>query len=226
MPAKTIKIIVTDVTRYGTLFCVAGWDSANSRMIRPLPPTSGASESSHFWGSDLAGHGRVFFPGAEVELEGDSYAGYENPHTTEDWLLTHVSPKLLQSHPLSKIANLAPANLYTTVGRAFGPALKRQSNGKAYVPGGSGVRSLAAVNVPASNISFSWDGRKLRARVQDAYALYDCSAPSDRLISLVQAGGIGSVRSEFPRGKTAHVRFGLARRFPEDQCYLQVNDIY
>jgi hypothetical protein len=43
------EIIVTDVTRYGSLYCIAGWDFRNSVMIRPEPSTANAvAEASRF----------------------------------------------------------------------------------------------------------------------------------------------------------------------------------
>ncbi len=55
----TYEIIVTDVTCYGSLFCVAGWDRLIGRMIRPEPPgANAADEASRFWNSGYGGAGK------------------------------------------------------------------------------------------------------------------------------------------------------------------------
>ena len=65
------EILVTDVTNYGTLYCVAG-TTIDGRMIRPEPHTAKANnEVSRFWTDAAAGPGKFFSVGNIVSFEAE-----------------------------------------------------------------------------------------------------------------------------------------------------------
>ncbi len=82
----TYDLIITDVTCYGDLFCVAGWDMNNGGMIRPEPPTANAvAEASRFWSAQHAGPGKFFAVGNRVQFDAAMPpANFPFPHATED----------------------------------------------------------------------------------------------------------------------------------------------
>ena len=82
-------LIVTDVTSYGDLFCVAGWDRLSNCMIRPEPPGANvAIESSRFWSGQYAGPGRAFDLGNVVRFSAaPADPSFPFPHATEDRLV-------------------------------------------------------------------------------------------------------------------------------------------
>src|SRR5229473_5127142 len=82
----TYEIVVTDVTCYGTLYCVAGWDRRAGRMIRPEPPAANmVSEPSKFWDGRFAGPGRTFSIGNIVRvIASPPPQDFPFPHATED----------------------------------------------------------------------------------------------------------------------------------------------
>lgn len=82
----TYEIIVTDVTCYGSLYCVAGWDRLTGQMIRPEPPgANAADEASRFWNAGYAGPGKTFAVGNVVTLIAtDALPDFLFPHATED----------------------------------------------------------------------------------------------------------------------------------------------
>ena len=82
----TYEIVVTDVTCYGSLFCVAGWDRVSNRMIRPEPPGASAKmESSRFWDGQTVGPGKTLSIGNVVRfVAGPALPDFLFPHATED----------------------------------------------------------------------------------------------------------------------------------------------
>jgi hypothetical protein len=82
----TYQIVVTDVTCYGSLYCVAGWDLHADCMIRPEPPRANmASEASKFWDGRFAGPGQFFSVGNVVRFDAaPPPANFLFPHATED----------------------------------------------------------------------------------------------------------------------------------------------
>lgn len=226
-----ISLLVTEVTQYGASFCVAGWDSAASRMVRPLPPGSGEAEASHFWAAQFAGVGKAFDVGNEVLLVGAPVASYGMPHATEDWLVSS-GPVPVKGHGENAVPFLASGSVYSLMATAFGAALTAQPNDKWYVDNGQGIRSLAALELSPGDLDFfetSFQGgrKKLRVRVTEKNNLYDCSVASDPLNQIWVSGGLAAVRAKFSGHAGVHIRFGLARKMPQQQnrCFLQVNGI-
>lgn len=72
-----ISIIVTDVTEmHSNMYCVAGWDQAAGRMVRPLP--GGSNWPASAIGPDL------ITPGASLVVALTGAANSSYPHRTED----------------------------------------------------------------------------------------------------------------------------------------------
>ena len=90
----TYEIIVTDVTCYGSLYCVAGWDRLTGQMIRPEPPGAKASnEPSRFWNSGYAGPGKTFAVGNVVRVGATgALPDFLFPHATEDRMVDMNTP--------------------------------------------------------------------------------------------------------------------------------------
>ena len=232
----THEIIVTDVTCYGTLYCVAGWDTVNQRMIRPEPSSANvANEASRFWDSQFAGVGRPFSVGNIVRFEASAPPnGFPFPHATEDLVVdVGTSPRVLGHLTLVDVAEAVAAGVAPNLEEAFGGALVRASSGKAHVPAGHVGPSLSAIEKNPGEISFyenTYDPnkRKLRAIVVDAGASYDLSVTADAVRTSWKAGGINGLDADLAASNRVHVRLGLSRPFAAmpNECFLQVNGLY
>ena len=81
------RIVVTEVTLYGRLRCVAGFDLDRGVMIRPEPEPAG------FWEAKVCGPNTTFHPGHVVEFRGER-PQTALPHNTEDIVVGGGSPVL------------------------------------------------------------------------------------------------------------------------------------
>jgi hypothetical protein len=73
------RLLITDLTEYGELRCVAGWDLDRNKMIRPEPYAGG------FWHQSYCGAGRVFTPGNIVTFDANlPEPKTDLPHLNED----------------------------------------------------------------------------------------------------------------------------------------------
>ncbi len=234
------QLIVTEVTRYGDLFCVAGWDVQRKMMVRPEPPgASAAYPPSRFWKADYAGNGRVFEVGNVVTLAAtrDPPPDFLYPHRTEDRIVAPGSNLNLDGQlPLEDVVTHVAGSVSLNPKAVFDGGLTRDWTGggptKAHVPLGYNGRSLGAVNVTPNRLRFAesaYDPNKpqLRAILQEGVTKYDLSVTSDSLKSIWRAGGLEAVRLKLQEASGVHVRLGLARAFDAkpDKCYAQVNGI-
>lgn len=232
----TYNLIVTDVTRYGTLFCVAGWDLDNGGMIRPEPQTANAlAEASRFWSEQSAGPGKFFAVGNIVRFDATAPpANFPYPHATEDRIYTggHNAAVLGQmTH--AQIAQTVAAGVSATMGEAFGGQLHRANSGKAHVLAGAQTCSLDAIQIAPGAISFYEDNpapgkRQLRALIDQDGVEYDLSVPADAAKSRLLAGGIAALEADAQASQRIHMRLGLCRPFAAmpNSCYAQVNGLY
>src|SRR4051812_42865178 len=97
-----MQILITDVTEmhHGN-YCVAGWDSRTSRMIRPLP------NGANWTDAQLDKYG--IQPGATIEcIEGGAAHGGVYPHRTEDTHINLGSVKLVNRGPKAWFGAGAP----------------------------------------------------------------------------------------------------------------------
>ena len=73
------RVLITDLTDYGTLRCVAGWDIDRNVMIRPEPAPAA------FWPEDQSGPDKVFYPGQVVGFNAvQPEPATDYPHFSED----------------------------------------------------------------------------------------------------------------------------------------------
>lgn len=230
------KVIVTDVTCYGTLYCVAGWDPENEIMVRPEPPgASAAVEASRFWDGQFVGPEKIFHPGNFVSFEaGPPHGDFPLPHSTEDRVVDLSKPvKLLDRFNTPQLVKQVAGSISPNLNAAFNNALVQTPAGKAYVPIGHNGRSLGAVELAPTQISFHenrFDPNrpKLRAHIDIAGVVYDLSVPADTARTRWKADGIDALKSDVESSKLVHARVGLSRPFPAqpNECYSQVNGIY
>jgi hypothetical protein len=96
-----------------------------------------------------------------------------------------------------------------------------------YVPAGTQCRSLVAIRVGHTRISFVEDLHKLRAVVHDDTARYKLTVSSRLLKEAWRQGGLLAVRGVLPNRNYYCVRVGLARPFANqpEKCYLMVNGV-
>lgn len=218
-----MDILITDVTEMaGGNYCVAGWDNAANRMIRPLP--GGGNWPTSLLGKQRIVAGRLI----RVKLQGTSNGIF--PHRTED---TPIDPTSIQasnevfSDWLGASAPLVAADLST----GFGGDLKwnKEWNGVRQgvhtlprVP----CSSLVAVRVPKSNVSFAEIFNKLKAKLDDGSNEYQFTVSSRVLKEAWRAGGMAAVSNALPAREEFHIRVGLARPFDDPpRCYAMLNGV-
>lgn len=232
----TYEIIVTDVTCYGSLFCVAGWDRVAGGMIRPEPPgASVVSEASRFWDGHFAGSGRLFAVGNIVRFDASPpHANFPFPHATEDRLVDLSTPMtVLEQLTLPQTAQAVVGGISPTLEAAFDGGLFRAPSSKAYVPIGHNGRSLGAIEITPNRLSihvdsYNPDKPKLRAHVTIGQTAYDLSLTAASARTRWKVDGLEALRADVQASERVHVRVGLSRPFPAmpDHCYSQVNGLY
>jgi hypothetical protein len=229
------EIIVTDVTCYGTLYCVAGWDRNAGRMIRPEPSTSNAAvEASRFWGAQHSGPGKVFDVGNIVRLEASpAPAQFPFPHATEDRLVLAGRPiTIVEQISLSQVSKQVAAGVATSLKATFNGALVRAQSGKAYVPAGNNGGSLDAIERTPNQITLfendSGSKMQLRALIVDKGVSYDFSVTGDAAKTLWKKKGLKALEARLKDCDRVHVRLGLSRPLQAmpDKCYAQINGLY
>src|SRR5258708_29901805 len=227
------ELIITDVTCYGSLYCVAGWDRVNGSMIRPEPTTANPhDEAWRFWDRRLAGNGRPFSVGNIVRIDASSPPNtFPFPHATEDRIVTAGNQiQVLGQLTTANIVQNAAAGISPTLDAAFDGGLIREPSRKAYVPEGHNGRSLGALDLAPNNLvffenQFRDEKPKLRARVTVNGVLYDLSVTADAARERWKTAGIEALRNDLKGANRLHVRVGLARPFPANHCYSQVNGV-
>lgn len=209
-------ILITDVTCYGDLYCVAGWDVAGERMIRPEPSdTKATSEATRFWDTAAAGPGKAFAVGNLVRLRAqDAPQDFRFPHATEDRLLDG-------SHALLVLKVFTPPQLVEAVSIGLSPTLEaafdggavRAVSGKVSVAADYPGRSLGAVEIGPNDIDFyvstNQNGKQqLRAELRIAGNHYDLSVPADEARRMWKSQGIPILQQAAQSSERIHVRPG------------------
>jgi hypothetical protein len=218
-----MEILITDVTEMsGNNYCVAGWDAANKRMVRPLP-------SGGHWPQTLIAKYEIQ-PGTLLKAKPMGTPTGALPHLTEDTPIDPTSISTTQTSP-NWTGATAPETS-PTVGDAFNNSLQwnkifRGVHQGVFVPKGTKCNSLAAIKVGKADISFSEPFGKLLAILDDGRAKYQLSVSSHIYKKGWRDGGIIRATSLLPNRATSHVRVGLARDFEgqPNRCYLMVNGI-
>ncbi|MFI0848075.1 dual OB domain-containing protein [Mesorhizobium sp. IMUNJ 23232] len=227
------EIIITDITCYGTLYCVAGWEHRRRQMIRPEPPTaSNTSEGSRFWNEHHVGPGRPFSIGNIIRFDASPPPNdFPFPHATEDCLVNLSRPiDIVGNLAFSQIARAVAGGISSSLEAAFDGGLVRVASGKAYVAGGHFGRSLGAIEIAPSRLQLYvdtyGDKQRLRCRIGIGNNLYDLSVPADAARTRWKAAGIDVLQNDAKGSTRIHVRVGLSRPFGEHPCYAQVNGLY
>jgi putative nucleic acid modification protein with dual OB domain len=228
------EIIVTDVTCYGNLYCVAGWDRLTNRMIRPEPPGANSrDEASRFWNSHFAGPGTTFAVGNVVRFEAnDPPPDFLFPHATEDRIVDMGRPmQVLETLSPTAMVEAVAVGTATSLPLAFDNALVRV-NSKAYVPTGNQGPSLGAIEIPPSDIIFfekQWrdENPKLRARITSAGRVYDLSVPAEAARARWRSAGLAALKADVKASTQIHIRAGLSRPMQSrpTECYAQLNGV-
>ena len=218
-----MDILITDVTEMspGT-YCVAGWDSANKRMVRPLP------DGGH-WPEALIAKHRIE-PGVVLSATPRGQASGTLPHLTEDTPIDANSVRAIQSSP--KWVGSGAPRASGSLESGFGGNLQWNSTFRdvrqgVYVATGTKCDSLTAVNIDSANLSFVEPFDRLKAVLNDGAASYQLPVSSHIFKEAWRKGGIRGATSLLPKRDVLHVRVGLARDFAgqPNRCYLMVNGI-
>jgi hypothetical protein len=223
---QAFRLLITEITEYGDLRCVAGWDLDRRQMIRPEP------RPAAFWPSRDTGVGKPFHPGNIVCLSASrpvpptKYPHYNEDHVVEGEVqLERTLGAAEFSAELSRIETLA-------LDAAFGPPVEF-SNSKAYIRTGTNHPSLLGLRVARPAIQF-FDSVDFKGRRRPRCVLtaggrgVDLSITAVDIRELFRSKGIDAVRNAFDNARDLHIRLGLARGFGQypERCYMQVNGIY
>jgi len=220
-----MELIVTDVTEMSAdTLCLAGWDSKQRRMVRPLP-------GGHHWPRTLVAQLGIA-PGQSIDCEllGTRTTG-TYPHRSEDTPVDTGSIRNLSKSEISWFGDDAPPTV-DTLQAAFEGHVQhtRIWNGArkgVFVTEGTITPSLNAVRVPSRQFSFTVDG-KLRAVLQDGDARYDLPVVSHLLLEKYRERGLGILNGMLSGVGDLHVRVGLARPWEEQpsHCYAMINGVF
>ena len=219
------RLLISDITEFGSLRCVAGWDLDREKMIRPEP------SPGDFWPESVTGPGAPFGRGAIVEFEARTPSPVtEYPHRTEDRV---VIGRVKRTQTLSASERLAILSGTTSedLDSLFDSNLQVE-NMRGYIPRGTQCRSLGAIEVDASAVSIfedtDWGKKRLRCRMRHGNRTIHPTVTSTLARETYRAGGIEAVSERLANARRLHLRIGLARSFAQqpDRCYVQINDIY
>jgi hypothetical protein len=219
------RLMITDVTEYGDLRCVAGWDLDRKQMVRPEP------QPASFWPSKETGPNRPFFPGKIVKFAASKPTPPTSyPHLNEDRVVqgTVALEQILAPEEFS--AALREIQTPTT-NTLFGAPVEF-SNSKAYISKGTNHPSLQGLRVDRKTIRFFEDDfggkRRPRCRLTTPNRTVNLSIAATDIRQLFRSEGIAAVARHFNNVDEVHIRMGLARGFGQfpNRCYMQVNGIY
>lgn len=219
------RLLVTEITNYGDLRCVAGWDLDRSKMIRPEPHPKG------FWQSGQTGPNGPFKLGATVHFSAKKPSpNTDYPHLTEDRVVigdvsagtrlgSGAARELLRDAAFNSLEDLFDGNLVI-------------DGDKAYVPVGAQCASLGGLIVPAKGAVVesyrNYKGQqRLRLRFRDPQQLLAPNLTSSKAYEMHAAGEIDQLNARISKGRELMLRIGLARGFQgvPDRCYMQVNGL-
>jgi hypothetical protein len=221
---ETIQIVVTDVTIYGKLRCVAGWDIERKRMVRPEP------EPGHFWPAYVCGKNTTFHPGHLVDFHAEKPVT-SFPHQSEDWVV-QGEPTRTEVLNDSKFKMVLQEALAAAPDNTYGNELQ-MSGTTAYVVEGAKVGSLCGIAIFRDALILRRrtddNGVRLRAKFEMGGAEVDLSVAAKDLRQAFDREGI-KLANEMIASRSIHLRLGLARALDhssgERRCYLQINGIY
>jgi len=217
-----MDVLITDVTVMAQGYCVAGWDTAAKRMVRPLP-------DGGYWTADILGqYGVVAGKSIRAEPRGKPNGSY--PHRTENTPIEATSITALEGVFSDWLGESAP-QVAASLSAGFDNNLQwnREWNGVkqgVYVPPGAQCCSLVGVRVAKTNLAFSEAFGKLRATLNDGSESYQLTVSSKMLKEAWRAGGLEAVNKALPVREELHVRVGLARPYDNPpKCYAMLNGV-
>lgn len=218
-----MDLLITDVTEMaGDVYCVAGWDVAANRMVRPLPGGSN-------WPAGLLGqHGIVAGRVVRVEPRGGPNGAF--PHRTEDTPIDRATITTANGLFSDWLGVSAPATA-SDLNAGFAGLLRwnKEWNGVrqgVHTQPGAQCSSLVAVRVPRTAISFAEVFDKLKATLDDGSAKYQLTVSSRALKEAWRAGGLVALHNALPARGEFHIRVGLARPFDDPpRCYAMLNGV-
>lgn len=216
-----MNVLITDVTEMGSgVYCVAGWDVAANRMVRPLPG------GSNWPTALLVQHGIV--SGTTIQVAPKGIANGIFPHRTEDTAvdLSSIQPT---NGVFSDWLGASAPQVAADLNVGFGGNLKWNSVWNGVRQGVHTLprvqcSSLVAVRIPKANLSFSEAFGKLKATLNDGMASYQLTVSSKVLKEAWRNGGLAAVNGALPARDELHVRVGLARPYDDPpKCYAMLN---
>lgn len=216
-----MDILITDVTEMsrGT-YCVAGWDGAAQRMVRPLPGGSN-------WNAGAIQQFSVV-PGNTLRVMPYGASNGAFPHRTEDTPIIAGQIALIGQGFQGWLGANSPPHV-ADVANGFGGFVQSNSVWNnilqgAHVPANSQCSSLIGLQVPAANLIFVVDFGKPKAVIFDGTANYKLSVVSHFLKSVWRSGGISALTPVLPNRQNFYLRIGLARPLG-GKCYLMLNSV-
>jgi len=141
------RLLITDLTEYGQLRCIAGWDLERGKMIRPEPHPGG------FWQATLCGPGKPFAPGNIVSFEGAApVPKTEYPHLNEDIVVQGAASL---DKVLSADKFIEALRQVETVDRSVAFAAPVEiDNAKAFIRTGTKCPSLRGLKIKGDAVLF------------------------------------------------------------------------
>ncbi|MCA3692447.1 hypothetical protein [Aquidulcibacter sp.] len=224
-----MQILITDITDMADgMYCVAGWNEAEGRMIRPLP-------QGRHWHAELLEKHRIAV-GSRIEVipTGRHHNG-DYPHTTEDLDVVTGSIQLVDEVPTSQIIEIVPAAAMNLT-QAFEGHLRLENpfrgiSQKLWVPVGSRCRSLVSINRPFGSIEILVNKfGTLRAKIESNegdFNRVEVTVSCSLLKHAYRKGGVAHAMSKLPAADNWHLRLGLAREFEKTpgECALMLNGV-
>src|SRR5262245_18008301 len=114
-----MDILITDVTEmHAGNYCVAGWNRAENRMVRPLP------NGANWTGAKLAQYGIA--PGVTIRVQPQGIATGTYPHRTEDTPINSANIEIVGNGFTDWFGHDAPA-LAANLNAGFDGNLQRNS---------------------------------------------------------------------------------------------------
>jgi hypothetical protein len=218
------RVVITEVTNFGPLYCVAGWDLDQHIMIRPEPAPAS------FWDSRFVGANLAFWPGRIVTFEGHRPPNQPYPHATEDVVVDSRTLAGIGATPLAALPVQISGSLSQNLDQIFQGSM-HANMASAYVIQGANCPSLGAIELNRNDIKFGEKtdnngNKKLRCLVPYQQRAMNFGVTSDQLRTAWKSGGIPAVDALLA-GPRVHLRIGLARVMAGgNQCYVQINGIY
>ena len=208
----------------GTHICIAGWDTQQQQLVRPLLPNV-------HWTTLHIGPNK-FQTGSIVTFNptGAQPTG-RYPHITEDVVVENKF-KINNNVGHVQVHQAVAVSLTNNLDAYF--SFSNPQEAKRYTNDGTQARSLGGIVVDANQLSFyetNWNNKpKLRCRFTVVgQQPYDFPVTSVDLRDTWRQGGLGALTNLKVGHQQAHLRTGLARGWSPAGgplvCYAQLNNL-